>query len=73
MENKPLTRLKPAPLAFPNGGGLKAMTARKNEIKDKQIKLAQAKLELEIAKIEKQHRATPKTGAKPATRSSSNG
>lgn len=73
MANKPLTKLEPAPLAFPNGGGLKAMTARKNEIKDKQIKLAHAKHELELAKIEQQHRATLRTGAKPATRSSSNG
>lgn len=46
------------------------MTARKNVVKENEIKLAEAKHQLEISKIEEKHRPKAKT---PTTRKPANG
>lgn len=66
MASKFLTKILPAPLAFPNGGGLK--TVATNKVKEHEIKVAEAQHQLKLAQIEEKHRPTPKTGASRASK-----
>lgn len=63
MANKFPTKIHPAPVPFPNGGGIKHAMATRNTVKQKEIDLANAKHELELAKIHEKHNPKPKTGA----------
>ena len=55
METKRPTKLKPAPLAFPNGGGLEHMTSQSNKVKEQEIRVAEEQHKLKIAQIEAKH------------------
>ena len=50
-----LTKLKPAPLAFPNGGGLKAMANKKPESQRLEVEALAKKHEAEMAKLKEKH------------------
>ena len=54
-----VTKLKPAPLKFPQGGGLKAMS---NTPKSQSLEMdaLKAKHKVEIAKLEEKHAAVNK-------------
>ena len=56
MASNNLARLKAKPVPYPNGGALKAMAGRKNQIKENEIKVAEAKHQLELAKINEKHK-----------------
>lgn len=71
MAIKKNLKLEPAPLAYPNGGGLQAMATQKNSLKEKELALAKAKNELEIARIHQKHATKPST-TKPS-KGASNG
>ena len=59
MEQHGGTKLKPAPLKFPNGGGLKAMaTAPKSQ--KLEMEALQKKHEVEIQKLKEKHAASNK-------------
>ena len=59
MEQHGGTKLKPAPLNFPNGGGLKAMaTAPKSQ--KLEMEALQKKHEVEIQKLKEKHAASNK-------------
>ena len=54
-----LTKLEPAPLKFPNGGGLKSMaTAPKSQ--KLEVEALQKKHEMEIQKLKEKHAAANK-------------
>lgn len=68
MENHKGTRLKPASLKYPNGGGLKAMaTAPKSQ--KLEMEALQKKHEVEIQKLKEKHAAS----IKPVTKGRKNG
>ena len=59
MENHKGTRLKPAPLTYPNGGGLKAMaTAPKSQ--KLEVEALQKKHEVEMQKLREKHASSNK-------------
>ena len=59
MENHKGTRLKPAPLTYPNGGGLKAMaTAPKSQ--KLEVEALQKKHEVEMQKLKEKHASANK-------------
>jgi hypothetical protein len=62
MSSKFRTKLEPAPLSFPDGGGLKAVATRGNKIKQQEIRVAEEQHKLKLAQIEEKHKpkATPK-------------
>jgi hypothetical protein len=54
VENHSSTKLKAAPLAYPNGGGLKAM-ARAPKSQKLEVEALQKKHEVELAKLTEKH------------------
>lgn len=51
-----LTKLEPAPLKYPNGGGIKAMTGRTAPKSQKlEIEALKKKHEVELAKLQEKH------------------
>ena len=59
---KYVTKISPAPIKFPNGGGLPKMAT--NKIKEQEIRVAEEQHKLKLAQIEEKHK--PKNnGAKP--------
>jgi hypothetical protein len=59
MENHNGTKLKPAPLKFPNGGGLKAMATGPKSQK-LEMEALQKKHEVEMQKLKEKHAAANK-------------
>ena len=63
------TRLAPAPLAFPSGGGLKAMGNKSDtKMKDLEHQILDLQNELNHHKVNKKYAPKPITPAKPATK-----
>lgn len=58
-----VTRLKPAPLTYPNGGGLKAMGAAKSKEKQLELAVHDAKKALDRYRIDKKYTAKPSAGS----------
>lgn len=56
------TKVKPAPLSYPNGGGLKAM-ARGPKSQQLEIEALQKKHEVELQKLKEKHAAANKPKA----------
>lgn len=54
FENKP-TKVTPAPLAYPNGGGLKLMSKKPRESQRLELEALEAKHKAEIAKLKEKH------------------
>jgi hypothetical protein len=50
-----ITKLDPAPLAYPNGGGLKAMATKPRESQRLEVEALEAKHKVEIAKLKEKH------------------
>jgi len=59
MEQHGGTKLKPAPLAYPQGGGLKAMATRPKSQK-LEVEALQKKHEVEMQKLKEKHAAANK-------------
>jgi hypothetical protein len=62
-----LTKLEPAPLKYPNGGGLKAMTSRQTPKSQKlEVEALKKKHEAELARLQEKHSKvnSPKKKAK---------
>ena len=51
----PINKLAPAPLAYPNGGGLKAMSTKAPKSQSLEIEALQKKHEVEIQKLKEKH------------------
>ena len=58
-----LTKVTPAPLAYPNGGGLKAM-ARGPKSQQLEVEALKKKHEVELAKLAEKHAKVNKPKAK---------
>jgi hypothetical protein len=58
-----VTRIKPAPLAYPNGGGLKAMGTARNKERQLEVALHEAKMALDRHRIDKKYTAKPSAGS----------
>jgi hypothetical protein len=54
------TRLKAAPLKYPNGGGLAAMNQKAPASQRLEVEALQKKHEVEIAKLKEKHAASNK-------------
>ena len=65
---KKQTRLQPAPVTYPTGGGLAQMAASKNKIKEHEINVAKAKHDLEMAKIHQKHSQKATSATKTSKR-----
>ena len=50
-----LSKLGPAPLTYPNGGGLKAMATKPRASQKLEVEAMQAKHEAELAKLKEKH------------------
>jgi hypothetical protein len=50
-----ITKILPAPLAYPNGGGLKTMANKKPESQKLEMEALEAKHKVEIAKLSEKH------------------
>jgi hypothetical protein len=50
-----ITKLDPAPLAYPNGGGLKAMGTKPRESQRLEVEALEAKHKAEIARLKEKH------------------
>jgi hypothetical protein len=50
-----VTKLKPAPLAYPNGGGLAAMATKPRASQKLEVEALQKKHEVELAKLQEKH------------------
>jgi hypothetical protein len=50
-----LTKLKPAPLAYPNGGGLAAMANKSKPSQKLEVDAMEAKHKAELAKLKEKH------------------
>jgi hypothetical protein len=50
-----LTKLEPAPLAYPNGGGIAAMASKKPESHRLEVEALAKKHEAEMAKLKEKH------------------
>lgn len=50
-----LTRLKPAPLTYPNGGGLASMATKPRQSQKLEVEAMQKKHEAELAKLKEKH------------------
>jgi len=61
-----LHKLEPAPLIYPNGGGLKAMAGKQPESHRLEVEALAKKHEAEMAKLKEKHAkmTKPMTGAK---------
>ena len=55
-----LTKIKPAPLAYPDGGGLKTMANRTPESQKLEMEALEAKHKVEKAKLAEKHAAANK-------------
>ena len=51
----PLTKLKPAPLAYPNGGGLASMATKPRASQKLEVEAMEAKHAAELAKLKEKH------------------
>jgi hypothetical protein len=49
-----LTKIPPAPLAHPNGGGLQRVAT--NKVKEQEIRVAEEQHKLKLAQIEAKHK-----------------
>ena len=49
------TKLKPAPLAYPNGGGLAAMANKPRASQKLEVEAMEAKHKAELAKLKEKH------------------
>lgn len=65
------TKLKPAEIKYPNGGGLKAMANKRTTTQSLEMDLLQKKHELEMAKLKEKHAAANKP--KPINAGKKNG
>lgn len=54
-----ITRVKPAPLAYPNGGGLKAMAAKNSQEKKLELAVHEATTALNRYRIDKKFAPKP--------------
>jgi len=60
-----LSKLQPAPLTYPNGGGLKTMANKKPESHRLEVEALAKKHEAEMAKLKEKHaKMTAPMGAK---------
>ena len=50
-----LTKLKPAPVPYPNGGGLKSMNKRQPASQKLEVEALQKKHEAELARLKEKH------------------
>jgi len=50
-----ITKLDPAPLAYPNGGGLKAMATKPRESQRLEVEALEAKHSAELARLTEKH------------------
>ena len=50
-----LTKLEPAPLTYPNGGGIAAMTNKKPQSQRLEVEALEAKHKVDIAKLKEKH------------------
>ena len=55
-----LTKLEPAPLKYPNGGGLKTMAQKAPASQKLEMEALQKKHEVEIQKLKEKHAAANK-------------
>jgi hypothetical protein len=69
MENHNGTKLKPAPLKYPNGGGIAAMAKKAPASQKLEVEALQKKHEVEIAKLREKH----SSANKPMTPGKKNG
>ena len=60
------TKLKPAPVTFPDGGGLSAMTTKPRESQQLEVEAMEAKHKAELAKLKEKHASSNKPTVKPA-------
>jgi len=60
------TKLEPAELKYPNGGGLEIIRATKTNIKNAEVQLMEARHNLEKLQLKKKHaeQAKPKSAGK---------
>jgi hypothetical protein len=65
----PLTKLKPAPLTYPNGGGLASMATKPRESHKLEVAALEAKHAAELAKLKEKHAGA----SKPMTVGKKNG
>ena len=49
------TKIKPAPLAYPNGGGLKIMGSQAPKSQKLEVEALKKKHEVELAKLQEKH------------------
>lgn len=49
------TKINPAPLPFPDGGGLATVASQSNKIKEQEIRVAEEQHKLKLAQIEAKH------------------
>ena len=67
-----LTKLKPAPLKYPDGGGLKAMATKPRASQQLEVEAMEAKHKVELAKLKEKH--AKENSSKPLTsKASKNG
>jgi hypothetical protein len=55
MMSSIVTKLKPAPLAYPNGGGLKSMANKAPASQKLEVEALKKKHEVELAKLQEKH------------------
>ena len=55
-----LTKVKPAPLKYPNGGGLNTMAQKAPKSQKLEMDALKAKHEVEIAKLQEKHASANK-------------
>ncbi|CAB5219558.1 hypothetical protein UFOVP221_91 [uncultured Caudovirales phage] len=55
MASRYPTKLPPAALPFPNGGGIAAVATRGNKVKEQEIRVAEEQHKLKLAQIEAKH------------------
>jgi hypothetical protein len=67
----PLTKLKPAPLKYPDGGGLSTMTTKPRESQQLEVDAMEAKHKAELAKLKEKH--AKENQPKPMTAGKKNG
>jgi hypothetical protein len=60
MASSKPTKIQPAPLPFPNGGGIAAMATRGNKVKEQEIRVAEEQHKLKLAQIEAKHKPKAK-------------
>jgi hypothetical protein len=67
------TKLKPAPVKFPNGGGLSAMANKPRESQRLEVEAMEAKHKAELAKLKEKHANENKPAVKPTAKPAKNG